>query len=153
MGQKLTGGCASFGWGSWVLSNTMWPRSRPTSVPSGNFMHPAVWPQYMGQKVVGYCPPFLGVMGPHVNNVAWAEAYLCTKWHLDPTSHLATTDMGRKLEEGCARLRRGKLGPHLTQCGLGLGLSPYQVATSSIQPFGHNTWAKKWAAAVPPFFC
>jgi len=29
----------------------------------------------------------------------------------------------------------GELGPHLTQCGLGRGLSPYQVASSSIQPF------------------
>ena len=32
-----------------------------------------------------------------VHNVAWAEAYLPTKWHLDPSSRLATTDMGRKL--------------------------------------------------------
>jgi len=31
--------------------------------------------------------------------VAWAEAYLRTKWHLDPYSRLATTDMGRKLGE------------------------------------------------------
>jgi len=30
------------------------------------------------------------------------------------------------------------LGPHLTQCGLGRGLPLYQVASSSIQPFGHN---------------
>jgi len=29
--------------------------------------------------------------------IAWAEAYLRTKWHLDPASRLATTDMGRKL--------------------------------------------------------
>jgi len=31
------------------------------------------------------------------HNVAWAEAYLPSKWHLDPSSRLATTDMGRKL--------------------------------------------------------
>ena len=30
------------------------------------------------------------------HNVAWAEAYLHTKWHLDPCRRLATTDMGRK---------------------------------------------------------
>jgi len=30
------------------------------------------------------------------NNVAWAEAYLCTKWHPDPSSRLATVHMGRK---------------------------------------------------------
>ena len=29
--------------------------------------------------------------------MAWAEAYLCIKWHLDPSSRLATTDIGRKL--------------------------------------------------------
>jgi len=33
----------------------------------------------------------------------------------------------------------GELGPHLTQCRLGRGLPPYQVASWSIQPFGHNT--------------
>jgi len=27
-------------------SNTMWPTSMSTSVPSGVFIHPAVWPQY-----------------------------------------------------------------------------------------------------------
>jgi len=34
---------------------------------------------------------------PIQHNVVWAEAYLHTKWHLDPSSHLTTTDMGRKL--------------------------------------------------------
>jgi len=38
----------------------------------------------------------------------------------------------------CARFAR-ELGPRLTQCGLGRGLLPYQVASSYIQPFGHNT--------------
>ena len=40
---------------------------------------------------------------------------------------------------GCASFLGGELGPHLTQCGLGRGLPPYQVASWSIQPFGHNT--------------
>ena len=31
------------------------------------------------------------------------------------------------------------VGPHLTQCSLGRRLPPYQVASRSIQPFGHNT--------------
>jgi len=48
---------------------------------------------------------------------------------------LATTDMDRKLG-ACAVLR--ELGPHLTQCGLGRGLPPYQMLSWSIQPFGHN---------------
>jgi len=43
--------------------------------------------------------------------VTWTEAYLRTKKHLDPSSHLATTDMGRKL--GAVLLWR-ELGPHVT---------------------------------------
>jgi len=34
---------------------------------------------------------------------------------------------------------REELGPNATQCGLGRGRPPYQVASCSIQPFGHNT--------------
>ena len=29
--------------------------------------------------------------------MAWAESYLHTKWHLNSSNHLATTDMGQKL--------------------------------------------------------
>ena len=34
---------------------------------------------------------------------------------------------------------RGALGTRLIQCGLRRCLRPYQVASSSIQPFGHNS--------------
>jgi len=34
---------------------------------------------------------------------------------------------------------RGALGTRLIQCGLHRGLLPYQVASSSIHPFGHNS--------------
>jgi len=47
-----------------------------------------------------------------VPNVAWAEAYLPTNWHLDPPSHLATTDMGRKL--GAVPLWEGDGSPSNT---------------------------------------
>jgi len=70
------------------------------------------------------------------SNTLWAEAYLPTNWHLAPSSHLATTDMGRKL--GAVPLLGRELGSHLTQCGLGRGLSPHQVAFWSIQPFGNK---------------
>jgi len=33
-------------WGAWTPSTTMWSGPRPTSVPSGILIHPAVWPQY-----------------------------------------------------------------------------------------------------------
>jgi len=86
------------GEGTGSPSNTMWPGPRPTSVLSGILMHPTVWPQYTGRKLGGVlmCPPPFGggEVGPQ-HNVAWAEAYLRTKWHLDPTTRLATTDMGQ----------------------------------------------------------
>ena len=45
------------------------------------------------------------------------------KWHLDPSSRLATIDMGQKLGGGCA-LFSGELGPHRIQSRLGRGLPP-----------------------------
>jgi len=115
---------------------TQWLGLRSTSVPSGIFIHSAVWPHtHIGQKlgtvhlfgaglpsnttslgrglppyqvpslsiqpfghnrpaeIWGSLSPFgggvLDSLGPHLtHNVAWAEAYLPTKWHLDPSSHL-----------------------------------------------------------------
>ena len=48
---------------------------------------------------------------------------------------------------------RAELKPSLIQCGLGRGLLPYQVAASSIQPFGHNKHGPKsgWWWACPLF--
>jgi len=51
---------------------------------------------------------------------------------------LATIDISRKVGRGCCGGAGSSLGHHLTQCGLGQGLSLYQVASWSIQPFGHN---------------
>jgi len=45
-------------------------------------------------------------------------------------------DMAEKRGLLCPFL--GELGPRLIHWGLGRGLLPYQVASSSIQPFGHN---------------
>jgi len=67
-----------------------------------------------------------------VYNVAWAEAYLPTKWHIDPSSRLATIDIGRKLGAALlcpVPLFLGGMGPHLTQRGLGRGLPLYRVAS------------------------
>ena len=49
------------GW-RWVPAYTMWSGPRATSTPSGILIHPAVWIQYLGQKVEGCCvpPPFWG---------------------------------------------------------------------------------------------
>jgi len=85
----------------------------------------------MGQNL-GRCAPILaeGELGPILRNIAWAEAYIHTKWHLYPHSCLATIDMGRKLGAQ-SPFWGGELGPHLTQCCLGRGPPPYQVAYSS----------------------
>ena len=51
---------------------------------------------------------------------------------------MATIDMG--LKGGVVLFPfRGALGTRLIQCGLHRGLIPYQVASSSIEPFGHNS--------------
>jgi len=42
-----------------------------------------------------------GELGSNIRPCVWAEVYLHTKWHLDPSSRLATTDMGRKVEVLC----------------------------------------------------
>jgi len=59
--------------------------------------------------------------------------------------------MGRKVEGGAAVPLWGELGPHLTQCRLGRGLPLYQVASSSIQPFGHNRHGLKSVGLLYPF--
>ena len=45
-----------------------------------------------GPKIGGYAP-FGGSWVHILHNVAWAriKGYLSTEWHLDPSSHLATT--------------------------------------------------------------
>ena len=63
----------------------------------------------------------------------------------------ATIDMDRKLlGELCPF--GGELGPHVTQCGLGRGLPSYQVASSSIQPFGRNRHGPKIGGCAPFIF-
>jgi len=42
--------------GAGSLSNTVWPGPRPTSVPSGILIHPAVWPQQTWDKNWELCP-------------------------------------------------------------------------------------------------
>jgi len=69
----------------------------PTSVPSGILVYPAVWSQQTWAENWGAVLPFGGSWVPIYYSVAWAKAHLHTKWHLDPSSRLATTDMGHKV--------------------------------------------------------
>jgi len=51
------------------------------------------------------------------------------KWHLDPSSRLVTTYVGRKLGAAVLLLEKGELGHHITQCGRGRGLPTCQVSS------------------------
>ena len=102
------------------------------------------------ESKTGGCATFTGEgsCDPIWHNVAWAEVYLRTKWHLDPSSRLATIDMGQKLG-GAVPFFVGKLGPIRTQSRLGRGLPPYQVSSWSIQLFGHNRHGPKIGGCAP----
>jgi len=66
----------------------------------------------MGRKEGLLCPFSWGSWVPVYHNVAWAEIYFRTKWHLHPSSRLATIDMAENW--GGASFREAA-GPHLTQ--------------------------------------
>ena len=68
------------------------PGPRPSSIPSGILIHPAFWPQQTWAENWGLCP-FFGwgeSWVPIKHSVAGAEVYLLAKFHLDPSSRLAT---------------------------------------------------------------
>jgi len=70
--------------------------------------------------------PFRESWIPIQHNIDWAEAYLRTKWHLDPFSRLSTMH-GPKIPGLPCRFfwGGGELVLHLTRCRLGRGLPPY----------------------------
>jgi len=65
----------------------------------------------MGRKLRGLCPLFEeGSWVPIWHNVACTKAHLHAKCNLDPSSRLATIDMGRKLGKGlCPLFGEGEL--------------------------------------------
>jgi len=72
----------------------MGDRARAKWAEKWGLLCPFLWGTKMGQKLGSCCTPFgVGSWVPS-NTLTWAEAYLCTKWHLDPPSHLATVNMG-----------------------------------------------------------
>jgi len=82
--------------------------------------------------------------------VAWAEAYIRTEWYFDPSSRLATTDMGRKMG-ALPLIGEGELGTHLTKS---LGPRPTSIPSgiliyAAIWP--QQTWANNWGGS-PPFW-
>ena len=65
---------------------------------------------------------------------------------------VATIDMDEKRGGAAVPLSQGKLGPRLTQCGLGRGLLPCQVVYSSNQRFDDNRHGPKIEWGAVPFF-
>ena len=80
--------------------------------------------------------------------MAWTETHIHAKCHLDPSNHLATIDMGRKLG-ALPPFWGGELGPHLTQS---TGPRPTSIPSgiviyAAIWP--QQTWAENWGAPPP----
>jgi len=133
MDRKLREGAVPLsGRGAGSTSNTMWPAPTPprsTYLPSGVLIYP-IRPfghNKHGPKIGWLCPFWGRELGPHQTQCHLAKAYLHAKFHLDPSSHLATIDMGRKLGAALACFGGWEMGSHLTQCGLGRGLPLCQM--------------------------
>ena len=95
-------------------SNTMPPGPRLTSVPSGILVHPAVWAQYTWAENGG-CYALWGSWVPILHNVACAEAYLRTKWHLDPSGRLAIIHQRHKTDRQTDRQWSDCIGLNVLQ--------------------------------------
>jgi len=131
------------------LSNTMWHGQSATSLPSGVFMGRALLPYQVASSSIqpfghnrhepktGGCAPFRGSCGavPLFGGAATScnttspgpsfTSVVGTKWHLDPSSRLATIDMGQTLAAAVPFFWGGQLGSHPTQSHLGRGQPPY----------------------------
>ena len=91
MGRKLGGRLCSFLEGAGSSSNTKPLGPRLSSIPSGIFIHPAVW--HNGHNENWGCAPFRWELGPHITQRGLdRETYLCTNWYPDASSRLATID-------------------------------------------------------------
>jgi len=91
MGRKFGKGALSPFWEG-QLGPHLNPKSlgpRPSSIPSGIVIHPAIWPQQIWAENWETVHPGGRELGPIRHNVARAEAYLHAKFHLDPSNGLA----------------------------------------------------------------
>jgi len=90
MGRKGEGCCVPFGRGAGSPSNTTSPGPRPTSVPSGILIHPAIWPQqtcaenWVAVPLLGggWCPCKTMWLGPrHTSTPSFILTYLAKIHH------------------------------------------------------------------------
>jgi len=142
-------------------SSTMWTGPRPTSMPSGILIHAAVW---RNRHVTQIGPPpgsasFLGEGGAagspsNTESPGLRPTFVPSAILIHPAvwRNRHGTKIGRSA--GFVLLfgkRGGRLGPHLIQSRLGCGLPSCQVASLSLQPFGHNKHGPKIWGLRPPF--
>ena len=73
-------------------SNTMSLGAKPTSLPSGILIHPAIWPQHIWVKNWGLCPLGGGGAGSPSNTMWPGPRPTClpAKFQLDPSNRLTT---------------------------------------------------------------
>jgi len=95
-----------------------------------------IWPRH-GMIVIGHRSKFM-VIGYRMKSSAVAlhcstRAQQLLRW-ATVWPQWAWAESGQGLMWGAG----SPLGPHVTQCGLGRGQPHYQVASWSIQTFGHN---------------
>jgi len=92
-----SGSCYALFGGAGFPSNTMSPGPRPTSIPNGILLHPAVWPQQTWAENLETVPFFRdGKLGPHLTQcgqdeglrpcqVALWSIYTVWPWHTNVT--------------------------------------------------------------------
>ena len=86
--------CPFGGGGAGSPSNTMWPGPRPTSVPSGTLIRPAVSPQDMRRKLGGAVLFGRGELGPHLTQCGLGWGLLPCQvsfWSIQPFSRNTPT--------------------------------------------------------------
>jgi len=104
----------------------------------------------IGQSIAEISQFFIFQDGSHPRR---AFSGLCAKFGYKSSAVAEMGDRGHNRHGpktgGLLRPLRRYLGTRLIQSGLGRGLFPYQVASSSIQPFGHNKNGPKIGGSAP----
>jgi len=112
------------------------PEPRFTSLPSGILIHPFGHNRHGPELGWGDVPFFLGIAGSPLNTVAWPRPTSTSSGILVHPAVWPQRTLAENL--GLCPFRGGELVSHLTQCRVNRGLPPYQVASWSMQPFGHK---------------
>jgi len=106
-------------------------------------------------RKVGVVPLWERSWVPILYNVAWAETYLHTKWHPNPSSRFTTIDTGQKLGAAIPLFGGGELGPFHTMSSGPRPTALPCVILSHPAVWPQKTWPKiggsalSWGSWVP----